>query len=330
MEWRKKIETSKIETSLEQLQLQNKTNIERIEEKKKNLDSKRPLSTSALQRIKEDLYIEWSYNSNSIEGNTLNLNETRMVLQEGITVKGKTFKEHLEITNHHDAIEYVEKLAKDKIDFNERDLLKIHELIMTKIEKEFAGRFRNGMVRIMGANFVPPNPIKLESFMEDYFDFIWTNPMNLNPIEMAALMHHQFVWIHPFFDGNGRTVRLIMNLYLMQKGFPPAIILKADRRKYYDALNQANNGKYEKLILIISQAIERSLDIYLMAYPDGNEYMPIIDIVEEESVPYGQEYVSLLARQGKIDAYKEGKNWYTTKEAVTEYVKNRKRKRNVS
>jgi Fic family protein len=253
-----------------------------------------------------------------------------MVLQEGITIKGKTLKEHLEITNHHDAIEFVEKLAKDKTNFNERDLLTIHELIMTKIEKEFAGRFRNGMVRIMGANFVPPNPMKLESSMEDYFDFVWNNPLKLNTIEMAALMHHRFVWIHPFFDGNGRTVRLIMNLYLMQQGYPPAIILKADRKKYYEAMNQANNNNYDKLMLLIIQAVERSLDIYLMAYPDGYEYMPIVSVVEEDEVPYGQEYISLLARQGKIDAYKEGKNWYTTKEAVTDYMEKRKRKRTIS
>lgn len=325
MEWK-----SHIEKGLELLRKQHGESMARIEEKKKKLDSKRPLPISALQRIKEDLYIEWSYNSNSIEGNTLNLNETRMVLQEGITIKGKTLKEHFEIINHHDAIEFAEKLAKDKTNFDERDLLTIHGLIMTKIEKEFAGRFRNGMVRIMGANFVPPNPMKLESAMEDYFGFLWNNPLALNTIEMAAFMHHRFVWLHPFFDGNGRTVRLIMNLFLMQNGYPPAIILKADRKKYYDALNQANNNNYDKLMLLIIQAIERSLDIYLMAHPDGYEYMPIVSIVEEDAVPYGQEYVSLLARQGKIDAFKEGKNWYTTKEAVTDYMEKRKRKRKVS
>jgi Fic family protein len=303
-------------------------NFKRIQDKKSELDKKRPLPVMALQRIKEDMYIEWSYNSNSIEGNTLNLNETRMVLQEGITVRGKSLREHLEITNHHDAIEFVEQVAQNKKSITEKNILNIHEIVMLKIEKEFAGRYRNGAVRIMGANFVPPNPLKVPVLMEEWINFIDVNALKLNDIEMAAVLHHRFVWIHPFFDGNGRTVRLIMNLFLMQKGYPPAIILKNDRKKYYEALNQANNGNYHKLFLLIAQAVERSLDIYLMGHPGDNyEYMSITSIIEEEHLPYGQEYISLLARQGKIDAFKEGRNWFTSKKAVNDYLSNRKRKR---
>ncbi len=325
MEWK-----NIIEKNLPEIRHLLESNIERIIQKKQKLDAKRPLPMMALERIREDLFIEWSYNSTNIEGNTLNLNETRMVLQEGITVKGKTLREHLEVSNHHEAIEFVESLAQNKSDINERNVLKIHEIVMTKIQREFAGIYRNGMVRISGANFVPPNPLKVQMLMDDFFDFIKSNSLMLNDIEMATVLHHRFVWIHPFFDGNGRTVRLLMNLYLMQKGYPPAIILAKDRKKYYDALNKANSGNYEKLMLLICQAIERSLDIYLMAYPDGYEYKPIQTIVEEEQLPYGQEYISLLARQGKIDAYKEGRNWYTSKESVKEYLDNRKRKRIVS
>jgi Fic family protein len=153
--------------------------------------------------------------------------------------------------------------------------------------------------------------------------------MQLNDVILASLFHHRFVWIHPFFDGNGRTVRLVMNLLLMRSGFPPAIILKNDRKKYYDALNQANNGSYSKIVLLMIQALERSLDIYLSIYPDAEEYLPISNIVAEEALPYGQEYISLLARQGKIDAYKEGRDWLTTEAAVKEYMVNRKRKRKV-
>jgi Fic family protein len=272
--------------------------------------------------------IEWSYNSNGIEGNTLNLNETRMVLQDGMTVKGKSLREHLEITNHHDAIEFVEQIAQHKSGITEKNILNIHEIVMLKIEKEFAGRYRNGAVRIMGANFNPPNPLKISIFMEELTHFINTNSLQLTDIEMAAVLHHRFVWIHPFFDGNGRTVRLLMNLFLMRNGYPPAIILKNDRKKYYDALNHANNGNYYKLILLITQAIERSLDIYLMGHPGTNyQYLPLSSIIEEERLPYGQEYLSLLARQGKIDAFKEGRNWYTSKKAVNDYLTNRKRKR---
>jgi hypothetical protein len=147
---------------------------------------------------------------------------------------------------------------------------------------------------------------------------------------LATLFHHRFVWIHPFFDGNGRTVRLAMNLLLLRNGYPPAIILRADRKKYYEALNQANNGQYKKLQLLMIQAVERTLNIYLAALPGSiYEYSTITTIIEEERLPYGQEYLSLLARQGKIDAYKEGNVWYTSKEAVDSYINNRKRQRKI-
>ena len=152
--------------------------------------------------------------------------------------------------------------------------------------------------------------------------------MQLNAVELATVFHHQFVHIHPFFDGNGRTVRLAMNLLLMKAGFPPAIILTTDRKKYYEALNQANNGKYLKLMLLMCQAVERSLNIYLSTIPNNDqEYDAISNIVKEPDVPYGQEYVSLLARQGKIDAHKEGRVWFTTKDAILNYIENRAHKR---
>src|SRR5690606_487613 len=195
-------------------------------------------------------------------------------------------------------------------------------------EDEFAGRLRNAGVRISGANFIPPNASKVSDLLEELVSYINDNPQQLHIIELATVFHHKLVWIHPFFDGNGRTVRLAMNLLLMRKGFPPAIILKNDRKKYYEALNQANRGNYHKLVLLISQALERTLNIYISALPGSDyEYKEISNLVEEESLPYGQEYISLLARQGKIDAYKEGRNWLTTKEAIEDYMPNRKRKR---
>jgi Fic family protein len=303
--------------------------IERLEQKKKQLNDRRPLPGIAMQKIKEGLFVEWTYNSNSIEGNTLTLNETRIVLEEGMTVKGKSLREHFEVTNHHEAIAYLEKLVKPEYALTERDILDIHYLVMNKIEKDFAGRLRNGGVRIVGANFLPPNALKVSDLLSELIAFINTNKMQLNDVILASLFHHRFVWIHPFFDGNGRTVRLVMNLLLMRSGFPPAIILKNDRKKYYDALNQANNGSYSKIVLLMIQALERSLDIYLSTYPDAEEYLPISNIVAEEALPYGQEYISLLARQGKIDAYKEGRDWLTTEAAVKEYMVNRKRKRKV-
>lgn len=301
---------------------------ERLYQKKQDLQASKPLPNIALNKIRESLSIEWTYNSNSIEGNSLTLRETQMVLQEGITVKGISLREHFEAYNHDKAIDYLFSIINDDYVLRSIDILSLHALVLRSIEEDFAGRIRNGGVRISGANFVPPNANKVSDYLDELIDFINTNPLELNDIELAAVFHHKLVWIHPFFDGNGRTVRLSMNLLLMRCGFPPAIILKNDRKKYYEALNQANNGNYQKLMLLMCQALERSLNIYLNAMPDNNnDFQKISDIVSEPSSPYGQEYISLLARTGKIDAYKEGRNWFTTKEAVEDYIANRKRKR---
>jgi Fic family protein len=301
---------------------------ERLYQKKQDLQASRPLPNIALNKIRESLSIEWTYNSNSIEGNTLSLRETQMVLQEGITIKGKSLREHFEAHNHDKAIDYLFSIINDDYVLRSIDILSLHGLVLRSIEDDFAGRLRNGGVRISGANFVPPNANKVSNLLDELIDFVNTNPLELNDIELAAIFHHKLVWIHPFFDGNGRTVRLSMNLLLMRCGFPPAIILKNDRKKYYEALNQANNGNYQKLMLLMCQALERSLNIYLNAMPgNDNDFQKISDIVNEPSAPYGQEYVSLLARTGKIDAYKEGRNWFTTKEAIEDYIQNRQRKR---
>ncbi len=302
--------------------------LDRIREKKFRLDALRPLPTAALQNLRTSLALEWTYHSNSIEGNTLTLQETKMVIQDGLTIKGKSLREHFEAVNHQEAVEYVEELAVKTYVLRASDLLQIHGLVLQKIEKEFAGRYRNAGVRISGANFTPPNALKIDALMEELIH--WVNDEN-NPLDIiikASIFHHRLVWIHPFFDGNGRTARLLFNLLLMKDGFPPAIILKNDRKKYYDALNKANQGDYGKLLLLVMQALERSLDIYLSNLTNTYEdYQSISDIVSEPDIPYNQAYVSLLARQGKIDAFKEGRNWLTSKEAVRQYRELRQRKR---
>jgi Fic family protein len=302
--------------------------LQRLDQKKAQLDAKRPIPSVTLKNIKESLHLEWTYNSNSIEGNTLTLQETRLVLEEGFTVKGKSLREHFEVVNHQEAIEHVEHLVKPSYQLTESDILSVHGLVLSKIEKDYAGRFRNSGVRITGANFNSPNALKVYDLVQELMSWVNNESTHLHPVIMASIFHHRFVWIHPFFDGNGRTVRLLFNLLLMKEGYPPAIILKNDRKKYYAALNRANNGDYQKLFLLIMQAMERSLDIYLSNLDDyANDYQPITNILNEPSMPYGQEYVSLLARQGKIDAYKEGHVWYTTEKAVKEYISTRKRNR---
>lgn len=296
--------------------------LSRLESKKAMLDAFRPLPDFVLHRLTSDIAIEWTYHSNSIEGNTLNLNETRIVLEQGMTIHGKSLREHFEVVNHHNAIEYISALIHPNYTISERDILDIHRIVLTNIEKEFSGRYRNGGVRIVGANFIPPNALKVSDLIHELLQQTALAMQEWPVAWVATLFHHHFVHIHPFFDWNGRTVRLLMNILLMSKGYPPAIILQQDRKKYYQALNQANNGKYDKLFLLILQAMERSLSIFLDALPskeNDDDYAPISMIVSEPSVPYGQEYVSLLARRGLIDNYKDGRNWFTKKSAVLDY-----------
>ncbi|MFN0050309.1 MAG: Fic family protein [Cytophagales bacterium] len=302
--------------------------LDRIDYQKQKLDANRPIHPLVLTSIRESLHLEWTHNSNGIEGNTLSLQETRLVLEEGITIKGKSLREHFEAVNHNEAIEYVEKLARKSYALNESDILKVNGLVLQMIEKEFAGRFRTAGVRITGANFTPPNALKVYDLVQELITWTNTEFENWHPLVSATIFHQRFVWIHPFFDGNGRSVRLLFNLLLMRYGYPPAIILKTDRKKYYEALNRANYGDYKKLLLLMIQAMERSLDIYMSNLNNyADNYQPISNILLDQRIPYGQEYVSLLARQGKIDAYKEGKNWYTTKDAIEKYINGRDRNR---
>lgn len=298
--------------------------LKRIESKKKRLQTLRPLPQAALKRLKSELSIEWTYNSNAIEGNTLSLQETRMVLEQGITIKGKNLREHFEAKNHEKAIHLVEALAKQKYSLREQDIFSIHSLVLQNIESEFAGRYRNGQVRILGANFVPPNYLKVSALMKELVKSTNHNPDQIELVELISRFHHKFVWIHPFFDGNGRTARLLMNLLFMKHGYPPAIILKNNRKQYYRSLNLANNGDYNPFILLVAQALERSLDLYLESSGalGRDDYVPLSTLAKK--FPYSQEYLSLLARRGKIDAHKKARNWLATEQSVKDYLKNLK------
>lgn len=292
----------------------------RVSAKKGMLDKLRPIPASVLHRLREDFKVEWTYNSNSIEGNTLTVAETKMILEDGITVGGKTLREHFEVINHDKAINYLEELVDSNEEFRTVDLLSLHRLVLTNIMDDFAGRYRPGMVRIVGANFTPPNARKVPDLLNDLVDYININPEEYELLTLATIFHHRFVHIHPFNDGNGRTVRLAMNLLLMREGFPPVFILAKDRKKYIRSLNAANKGDYSGLLLMMYQAAERSLNIYISSVGgDYEDYLPTGMIAEDPEVPYGQEYLSLLARKGRIDAYKEGRVWLTTKSAVKSY-----------
>ena len=234
-----------------------------IDIKKKELDSKRPLSPNTVKSIRDKLLLDWTYNSNAIEGNTLTLVETKVVL-EGITIGGKSMREHLEVINHKDAILYVEDIVEKKEEFSERQIKSIHKLILKGINDEFAGSYRKEDVIIAGAEHIPPNHIKLIDEMEAFI--FWYNEigMTLHPVERAARVHIDIVRIHPFIDGNGRTARLLLNLELMKEGYPPIIIRNENRVSYYTALDLAHTkGDYSEFIGLVSEELNKSIDLYL-------------------------------------------------------------------
>jgi len=291
----------------------------RIVSKKRDLDNLRPLPKSVLERLRRQFAIELAYNSNGIEGNSLTLNETRLVIEEGITIKGKPLREHFEAINHQKAFELLEGFVKNKTPINERSILDIHHVILSGIDDKYAGRYRNINVRILGAVKSPPRFEKVAKFMAEYVEYINSNPDKLNPLEMTAYIHHRLVEIHPFSDGNGRCARLIMNLYLMRHGYPITMVLKVDRRKYYDRLRKADQGDLKPFTSFIASNVERSLDLYLDTFKAGEEYISLMEATK--GTPYSQEYLSLLARRGRIESVKLGRNWYIKRESIKNYVK---------
>lgn len=296
----------------------------RIVEKKKALDKLRPFDNAALQKLQESFNVELTYNSNAIEGNSLSLSETKLVLEEGITIGGKTLKEHLETTNHRKAIDFVETLIK-KPKLEEIDVLNIHALILDRIDPHNAGFYRRVGVRITGTTYSPPKAEIVPKLMKEVYEML--NTKTKEPIETAALIHLKFVNIHPFIDGNGRTARLLLNLYLMRNNYPPAIIQKVERKKYITTIMEGqmenNNAPF---VNFVAKAVERSLDIYLDSLgTSSNEYLSLAEAAKISGNRYSQEYLSLLARTGKIGAVKFGRNWKITKEALEEYEKEQHR-----
>ncbi|MFA7702876.1 MAG: Fic family protein [Patescibacteria group bacterium] len=302
---------------------------QRLDDKKDRLNKLRPLPTSAISKIREQFEIEMTYNSNAIEGNSLTLKETFLVINEGITVKGKPFKDHLEAKNQKEALGYLYNLVeKDKRNtISERLIRSLQQLVTQNIDKDWAGKYRTGNVRIGGSKHNPPEAIAIPKLMDDLVVWIGKNRTKLHPVELAGLVHHKLVHIHPFFDGNGRTARLIMNIVLMQASFPLAIILKNDRKKYYTVLAQADLGNYKPLTKFVAQAVERSLDIYLKMLTTGGKKENFLSLSElSKKTPYSEKYLNLLARQGKLEAHKDGRNWLTSEEALNRYLEGRERK----
>jgi Fic family protein len=295
-----------------------------IEGKKRELDSFRPFSAEMVRKLEEQFTIEWTYNSNAIEGNTLTLNETELVINRGLTIGKKSLKEHFEAINHKDGIQYLYDFVKKKKELDEDIILALHKIILKNIDDTEGGHYRTSNVMIIGAIHIPPSAIKIQRLMNEFFEWYYENKKNLSVAELAAWVHYKIVHIHPFIDGNGRTARLIMNLILIQNGYPPAVILNIDRQKYYRVLKDADREKYNGFINFIGRSIERSLLIYLNAFKskdDKKDKYGYISLQEASKLcDYGIEYLSFLARTGKLQAVKIRRNWMTTREAILEYT----------
>jgi Fic family protein len=257
----------------------NKT-LTTLDQKKQLLDEHRPLPDELVKNLNDWFRVELTFTSNAIEGNTLSRAETALVVEKGLTVEGKTLREHLEADNHAQAFDWVVQQVSEKSTWKSVEhkkisqhsqprphitqdtILKLHQLILQKIDDDHAGRYRTVPVRIAGSRVVLPNPVKVPGLMKQFIS--WLNQAEGHPVKVSAEAHYRLVSIHPFVDGNGRTARLLMNLILMQAGYPPAIIRPEERRQYINSLEQAQlGGSTEDYYQLVYLAVERSLDIYL-------------------------------------------------------------------
>jgi Fic family protein len=238
-----------------------------IDSLKKELDGYRPLSQDLAKGLKQLFDVDFTYNSTAIEGNTFSFQETKIVLLEGITIGGKSIREHLEIINHQEAIDYIEALSHKKAsELTKSDLFNIHSIILHGIDLKNAGKYRNVPVYVNlkdGKKHIFCDPLKIVDEMDLFFEWLFSEKKE-HPVITAAEAHTRLVSIHPFIDGNGRTARLIMNLILIQNGYTPAIIKNNERVSYLDAIEswQQDNNK-EQFYEIIIKYEEASLEKYL-------------------------------------------------------------------
>ena len=230
--------------------------------KLQKLNELRPLSPEAVASLSEAWDVRMVYESNSIEGNSLTLRETELVLSKGVTVSGKLVKDHIEAINLASAWETVKGLAQSGAAFSENDLIELHRIVLTRAGETNAGIYRTGAVRIAGANHIPPNPIKVPELIEALFSEIQSLD---NPVEKAAKVHHGVASVHPFVDGNGRTARLAMNFILLAAGYPPISIPTELRQHYYDALEAADSGDFATWQIFLETQLHQELDLYLDA-----------------------------------------------------------------
>ncbi|MGF9696472.1 Fic family protein [Paenibacillus sp. MABNR03] len=240
---------------------------EEIDALRKEVDNKRPLQPDLMNIINQKFREEWTYHSNAIEGNTFTYRETAFFLREGLTVKGKSLREHLEIVNHAEAIDYLQEVIKDR-DITGRLIKDLHAILFQGVRDiTFStGDYKkedNHVLTISGKIQQHTPAIHVSVEMEELIQWYDTQKTKMHSIELAAKFHHRLVAIHPFTDGNGRVSRLAMNLILMKKGFPPAIIRNENREEYYTALEQGDKGDLQPIVDLVATEVKHNLELIL-------------------------------------------------------------------
>jgi len=265
--------------------------LQQVDQLKTWLDSFRPLPPTVVAELKKLYDVRFTYNSNAIEGNTLTQSETALVLETGITIGGKTLREHLEVIGHKDAIDYIEQLALQETPIGEWEIKQIHNLILRAIAPEEAGRYRQLDVKAAGTEYIYPPNYLLSDLMSEFITWL-NSPAAIaqHPIQFATEAHLRFVSIHPFRDGNGRTGRLLMNLLLLRRGYPIVVISNLIRQAYIDAIVAAQQQNEPSLLLsLILKATQDSLI----------EILHIVSTAQESrgrGLPFYEEMLSFFNR----------------------------------
>lgn len=236
--------------------------IGKIDLLKSKIDAYRPIDTHLLKQLREYFRIGLTYTSNALEGNSLTETETKIIIEDGITIGGKPVKDHLEVLGHSEAYDLLFRLAKHQ-DITETNIKELHRLFYYRIDASQAGKYRKQKVIITGTDFIPPASDKIPALMKAFIDDIPGKRQKNHPVEFAAIIHKELVTIHPFIDGNGRAARLLMNLALLQAGYPVAIIPPILRREYLDTLNKTHKGADRPFINFIAGVCYESAKEYL-------------------------------------------------------------------
>ena len=239
-----------------------KDTLRKIDLLKSKIDSCRPIDTHLLKQLREYFRIGMTYSSNALEGNSLTETETKIVIEDGMAIGGKPLKDHMEALGHAEAYDLLSRLAKHK-DIAEANVKELHQLFYYRIDQVQAGKYRKQKVIITAANFIPPAPDRLPDLMKSFIESMLGMRGKNHPVEFAAIIHKELVTIHPFIDGNGRVARLLMNLALLQEGYPIAVIPPVLRREYLNTLNKTHKGIDKPFINFIAGVCHESAKEYL-------------------------------------------------------------------